>query len=403
MHSGVTAIMSSYQVNDKRSLATTMKNIFFRWLRFMPAILSALAIDLIWPLFGSGPMFTELSSNVVNNCGKNWWKNVLLINNYDQLDDLCLTQTWYAAADFQLFALGAIAIFLIQLNKNAGLVFCYLMLVAGMVIPGVKAYLYNYAPIFVIGEGDIKNANTYLSEMYFPTYCHSSSYFIGILVAYYYKTGVFDLTMTWAKRLPCYVLYQCFILVTFSPAYWNTFNFPLENLTSAIFSVTHRVLYTFGFLAGLWLIKDTYDFIMYVKCASTANNNKNSHIENALAFAMGSRLDPVVNGSVPSEKKESQAVVAKPVGGMSLMKIISKLYFSLYIVHGSYIRYDWYTARQVREFSVWSNGMRGVYSVSGALFAAFFFHILFEAPLDNVRKFIKNGHQSRDGEKIKSS
>ncbi|KAI1293664.1 hypothetical protein HDE_06431 [Halotydeus destructor] len=402
--SGISAIMSTYKATDTRgSIVSLLKNIFFRWLRFMPAILSAVAIDLLWPLYGSGPMFTELSTNVVNNCGNNWWKNVLLINNYDRLNDLCLTQTWYAAADFQLFALGAIAIFLIQLNKNAGLVFCYLMIFAGMLIPGAKAYLYNYAPFFIIGEGDIKNANTYLSEMYFPTYCHSSSYFIGLLVAYYYKTGAIDLNMTWAKRLSCYMLYPCFVIVTFGPAYWNTFNFPQENVTSAIFAVTHRVLYILGFIAGLLLMNDTYDFVMYVKCASKANNNKNSHLENAIAYAMGSRLQPVVSSSVPSEKKESQALTAKPVASMSLMKVISKLYFSLYIIHGSYIRYDWYTARQVREFTLLSNVMRSVYSASAALFAAFFFHILFEAPLDNVRKFWKDGHRSRDGAKIKSS
>ena len=53
--------------------------------RFMPGMLSIMAIENVWPLLTNGPMAAEVRENIYTNCGKNWWKNVLFINNFDGL------------------------------------------------------------------------------------------------------------------------------------------------------------------------------------------------------------------------------------------------------------------------------------------------------------------------------
>lgn len=68
------------------------------------------------------------------------------------------------------------------------------MVLVGMAIPGIRAWN-GQMPTFVYGFESLENATDYMSEMYFPTYAHASPYFIGILVAYYLKTGLITMKL----------------------------------------------------------------------------------------------------------------------------------------------------------------------------------------------------------------
>jgi hypothetical protein len=51
--------------------------------------------------------------NIEENCKNNWWKNILLIQNFQPLNEICMSWTWFIAADFQLFILS---IFLLEVS-----------------------------------------------------------------------------------------------------------------------------------------------------------------------------------------------------------------------------------------------------------------------------------------------
>lgn len=89
------------------------------------------------------------------------------------------------------------------------------------------------------------------------------------------------------------------------------------------------------------------------------------------------------------------------------IKCIGKLYFSVYLIHTVFVRYDWYSSRQLRRFQTWDNviaeslvsrslisialqAMRGSYSVMHSVLWAYWFYLLFEAPFNNLRMYIKN-------------
>jgi hypothetical protein len=46
--------------------------------------------------------------NIELNCKLNWWKNLLFIQNFFPLDQMCMSWSWYVATDFQLFALCSV-------------------------------------------------------------------------------------------------------------------------------------------------------------------------------------------------------------------------------------------------------------------------------------------------------
>lgn len=56
--------------------------------RYMPGMLSIMAVEQIWPLFTTGPMMAEVRDNIYTNCAENWWKNILFINNFDGLNNM---------------------------------------------------------------------------------------------------------------------------------------------------------------------------------------------------------------------------------------------------------------------------------------------------------------------------
>lgn len=45
----------------------------------------------------------RMYEDVEGNCKKFWWRNLLLIQNFYPIKELCMSWSWYIAADFQLY------------------------------------------------------------------------------------------------------------------------------------------------------------------------------------------------------------------------------------------------------------------------------------------------------------
>lgn len=58
-----------------------------RWLRYTPALMAMVAIDIVWPFFGSGPMYTQISNHLQDKCLKSWWMNLLALGNVQSAPD----------------------------------------------------------------------------------------------------------------------------------------------------------------------------------------------------------------------------------------------------------------------------------------------------------------------------
>lgn len=90
IHSGALTFFMAHE-----AIATNRFNyrlaVLTKWLRYMPSIAALVALDLLWPLFGDGPIYSQLSEFILNKCSKNWWKNLLFISNHDPaLDNVSL-------------------------------------------------------------------------------------------------------------------------------------------------------------------------------------------------------------------------------------------------------------------------------------------------------------------------
>ncbi|XP_053698547.1 nose resistant to fluoxetine protein 6-like [Sabethes cyaneus] len=136
-----------------------------------------------------GPIGQHFIGESQENCRRWWWANLLFINNYIQTDEPCMIQSWYLAADMQLFIYGLTVMMLIwrwpQLKEYifSGALLC------AVVLPTVASYVFKVTPVMT---SHLKNAqhysrqHDYQYDIYFPFHQNIGVYSFGMLAGFVY-------------------------------------------------------------------------------------------------------------------------------------------------------------------------------------------------------------------------
>ncbi|KAF4531445.1 hypothetical protein B566_EDAN004216, partial [Ephemera danica] len=94
----------------------------------------------VLPSVGSGPLWYEYLELTSQACRRNWHRNLLYIHNYGE-NHYCVGHAWYGSADFQLFLLAPIFIWLLQKFRRIATFTVILMIV----IPTLELFCYILA------------------------------------------------------------------------------------------------------------------------------------------------------------------------------------------------------------------------------------------------------------------
>lgn len=91
------------------------KSVILRYIRFAPLLLLAVLMHSTWLYrLGSGPVWDKVNFAERQFCRKNWWINLLFLDNYLEVEMKCLVHSWYLAADFWLSALAVLVLIIIN-------------------------------------------------------------------------------------------------------------------------------------------------------------------------------------------------------------------------------------------------------------------------------------------------
>lgn len=104
-----------------------------RWLRFVPCIMSLVALEFCFPLLGWGPLYSKIGQNIVGRCSKTWFYNLFFLSNLLKSEEICAPHTFYSSIDFQLFVVGLVACWLLYRSRRLGVAFCIAMAFLGAV------------------------------------------------------------------------------------------------------------------------------------------------------------------------------------------------------------------------------------------------------------------------------
>ncbi|XP_061395969.1 nose resistant to fluoxetine protein 6-like [Musca vetustissima] len=84
-----------------------------RYVKYLPTLIAMIGVNAtILQRYGDGPFWRHLNEPSRTFSRENWWKNLLMINNFSPQDTVTPV-TWYLAADFQLFALYTVLLIFI--------------------------------------------------------------------------------------------------------------------------------------------------------------------------------------------------------------------------------------------------------------------------------------------------
>ena len=123
-----------------------------RWVRLTPAMLGSICFITIMPALGKGPYWKQEMTWQSEGCQKNWWMNLLYINNWVYpVDEMCGGMTWFIAADYQIYLFIAPIIFFSYYKSYAlGVIVNLIILIFGMISTGISTYVNDMAPTFGI-------------------------------------------------------------------------------------------------------------------------------------------------------------------------------------------------------------------------------------------------------------
>lgn len=165
-------------------MSVMIKLLLKKILKFWPTYLTLIGIAIIVPLLSDGPMWPEMvSKRLGDSCRRNWWSNLIFVNNLFSESNICLPSSWFISILMQLFVVGSLLITIIQgfsLRVTLGILVSFLMQSIGFSFGA--AYFYNVrAPIIKMDESFVMELNEQIFWLYTTLANNSGPFFIGML------------------------------------------------------------------------------------------------------------------------------------------------------------------------------------------------------------------------------
>lgn len=231
--------------------------IFARYVRLTPVF--AFLVFFYASMFNhiaTGPLWKLIVTPETADCRKNWWINILYLNNYISTDHMCMVHSWYLSCDFHYFIVGIFLILLIRRNRRLGLTILSVLFILSIVIPFLltlllqRPALVRFYPLTLVApKVDIDFQLTYIKS-----HTRASSYIVGMWLGlvYYAKKDMQDFKIS---KLRSHLITSISILLLFGgmssgALFYNPY-IPYSAWASALYAGLHRPAWAFG-SAGLF-------------------------------------------------------------------------------------------------------------------------------------------------------
>lgn len=154
----MSALLHSYhlfKLLQSKQQINILRIILNRIIRLWPSLWLIVVLIFIIPNLGQGPLWSEMMEQQVNSCYQSWWMIISFTANLrSNTKNLCQVHTWYLSAEFQLFLLSFLFIFLIyRFGKRAiiGMSFCNLLFCT---IISIYFYIKRFHPTILFNQID---------------------------------------------------------------------------------------------------------------------------------------------------------------------------------------------------------------------------------------------------------
>uniref|UniRef100_A0A182KD11 Acyltransferase 3 domain-containing protein n=1 Tax=Anopheles christyi TaxID=43041 RepID=A0A182KD11_9DIPT len=155
-----------------------------RYVRLTPVYAFVMLFEATWVVrLSDGPLWQKGFETGRSYCRKNWWVNMLYINNYYKVDEPCMLHTWYLAADFHLFVYGLVLCALIARFPKIRNALLGVLLVLTYLATAAIIYVKEYDAIPIFAAEQIRYFFWYWN-VYRDAYVPSHMYLVGWFATY---------------------------------------------------------------------------------------------------------------------------------------------------------------------------------------------------------------------------
>ncbi|XP_034652789.1 LOW QUALITY PROTEIN: nose resistant to fluoxetine protein 6 [Drosophila subobscura] len=166
-------------------IAVYFRVFFYRYFRLLPSLLALILFNGSFLVrLQSGPFWRHLTEAERVFCRTNWWKNVFFVTNH-MMEDSCSHQTWYLAADMQLFELFLIVIIISKKHPLLTKPMYVALLLSAFGVPAVLTYLLKLDAVYHLRPETyrylyFRESDTFY-QIYPPFYTNLAGYLLGFL------------------------------------------------------------------------------------------------------------------------------------------------------------------------------------------------------------------------------
>ncbi|XP_067633298.1 nose resistant to fluoxetine protein 6 [Eurosta solidaginis] len=254
-------VKSNTSIGD--CLIVYVKIFFYRYLRLLPSLIMLILFNsTLLVRLQNGPFWRHYVEAERVFCREYWWQNVFFVNNY-LLKESCSHQTWYIAADMQLFELFLTVLIINSRFPKLRKVIYSTLLVLTFSVTGFVTYFLKLNPIFHTNPENyrymfFRYAETFY-QSYTPFYTNIGGYFFGFVTAELYMRlrnnankyhGFLKYELGW------YLLFPFAFGLLFGAAFFMSSDLEQPSIVVALFASLYRniwVLICCGLVLGMCL------------------------------------------------------------------------------------------------------------------------------------------------------
>lgn len=176
--------------NPKYDFRKLVRDVINRLTRICPLYIFFIFFSSTWLIHvGSGPIWKLATEVERTHCRKNWWTNLLFINNYVNADEPCFLQSFFLSVDFQMLIIALIMFSIIWKNPKTIKFIFTIAMIYSFVVVAVVVYWKRYDGVLGVWPEYTKHFfmeyDMYLNY-HVPTHVNTGNYFAGMIGGYLY-------------------------------------------------------------------------------------------------------------------------------------------------------------------------------------------------------------------------
>lgn len=321
-------------INNVSVKAGIVKYIF----RISLPLLASIGVFLLLPVFGDGPAFYEVLGTPLSACRRNWWTNLIYINNFLKLEDQCMLHTWFLGCLTQVLLIGFAFKWIISRWPTFGLASLGVFTAACSISMGIITVHEQLPPMvsmyFIFSLQAVKRV---METMFFLPYAHVGAFAIGMCTSY------------WLKQKP---------------------NFKIKGVRKSVGRITATVLLC-CLVFGLYPYHDGTEM---------------SHAALAIFSSFhGIVLGVIISIALVISIRSDSDIVSQAMSSKYFLPLVKLMYYA-YLLHWAVIFFHIAISRERQYLSHYEQISRSFGHILASFLLAFVFHVFFNGvfTLDEV-------------------